>query len=98
MTTRSIPLDLDPSLTVPRRWFGTGALTQGGAAVHQSPRSSRLLRLKQEPAFYPPIGARGLAPQKICDPIIPIRCTRTMFRIIDLAVALPTPTGPPEAV
>jgi hypothetical protein len=46
----------------------------------------------------PPIGARGLAPQKIWEPIIPIRCTNTMLRIIDLAVAWPTPTGPPEAV
>ena len=49
-------------------------------------------------AAHPPIGARGFAPQKICEPIIPIRCTSTMFRIIDLAVAWPTPTGPPEAV
>ena len=29
---------------------------------------------------------------------MPIRCTSTMFKIIDLAVAWPTPTGPPEAV
>ena len=35
---------------------------------------------------YPPIGARGFAPQKICEPIMPIRCTSTMFKIIDLAV------------
>jgi hypothetical protein len=49
-------------------------------------------------AGYPPMGALGLRPQKICDPIMPIRCTSTMFRIIDFAVALPTPTGPPEAV
>ena len=49
-------------------------------------------------AAHPPIGARGLAPQKIWEPIIPIRCTSTMFKIIDLAVAWPTPTGPPEAV
>ena len=28
---------------------------------------------------------------------MPIRCTSTMLRIIDLAVAWPTPTGPPEA-
>ena len=49
-------------------------------------------------AAHPPIGALGLAPQKIWEPIMPIRCTSTMFKIIDLAVAWPTPTGPPEAV
>jgi hypothetical protein len=47
---------------------------------------------------YPPIGALGLAPQNTCEPSIPIRWTSTMLRIIDLAVAWPTPTGPPEAV
>ena len=29
---------------------------------------------------------------------MPMMWTMTMFRTIDLAVALPTPTGPPEAV
>ncbi len=47
---------------------------------------------------HPPIGALGFAPQNTCEPIIPIRCTSTMFKIIDFAVACPTPTGPPEAV
>ena len=46
----------------------------------------------------PPIGARGLAPQKTRVPSIPMMWTKTMFRTIDLAVAVPTPTGPPEAV
>jgi hypothetical protein len=46
----------------------------------------------------PPIGALGLPPQKIAVPTIPIRCTITMLSTIDLAVAVPTPTGPPEAV
>ena len=47
---------------------------------------------------HPPIGALGLAPQKTRVPIIPMMCTKTMFKTIDLAVAVPTPTGPPEAV
>ena len=47
---------------------------------------------------YPPIGARGLAPQKTCVPSIPISVTSTRFSTIDLAVARPTPTGPPEAL
>ena len=47
---------------------------------------------------HPPIGARGLAPQKTWVPSIPMRCTSTMFTTIDLAVAVPTPTGPPPAL
>ena len=46
----------------------------------------------------PPIGARGLAPQKTWVPSIPIRCTSTMLSTIDFAVAVPTPTGPPLAL
>ena len=46
----------------------------------------------------PPIGALGLAPQKTSVPIIPMMCTKTMLSTIDFAVAVPTPTGPPEAV
>ena len=46
----------------------------------------------------PPIGARGLAPQKSWVPSMPMRWTRTMLRTMDLAVAVPTPTGPPEAL
>ena len=46
----------------------------------------------------PPIGARGLAPQKICVPTIPMTCTSTRLSTIDFAVALPTPTGPPPAL
>ena len=45
----------------------------------------------------PPIGARGLAPQKTWVPSIPMRWTITMLRTIDFAVAVPTPTGPPDA-
>ncbi len=47
---------------------------------------------------YPPIGARGFAPQKTWVPSIPMRCTRMMLSTIDLAVAVPTPTGPPLAL
>ena len=47
---------------------------------------------------HPPIGARGFAPQKSCVPSIPMRCTSTMLSTIDLAVAVPTPTGPPLAL
>ena len=49
-------------------------------------------------APHPPIGVRGLVPQNTCVPSIPIIVTSTRFSTIDLAVALPTPTGPPEAV
>jgi hypothetical protein len=45
----------------------------------------------------PPMGARGLAPQKTWVPSIPIRWMSTMFTTIDFAVAVPTPTGPPPA-
>jgi hypothetical protein len=38
-------------------------------------------------SYHPPIGALGFAPQKTWLPSIPIRCTSTMFRIIDFAVA-----------
>jgi hypothetical protein len=47
---------------------------------------------------HPPIGALGLAPQKTRVPIIPMMCTSTMLSTIDFAVAVPTPTGPPDAV
>ena len=47
---------------------------------------------------HPPIGARGLAPQKTRVPSIPMMWTKTILRTMDLAVAVPTPTGPPEAV
>jgi hypothetical protein len=46
----------------------------------------------------PPMGARGFDPQNTCVPSIPTRCTSTVFKTIDLAVAVPTPTGPPEAL
>src|SRR2546423_9391556 len=46
----------------------------------------------------PPIGALGFAPQKIWVPSIPTRWTITVLSTIDLAVAVPTPTGPPPAV
>ncbi len=50
------------------------------------------------PLRYPPIGALGFAPQKTSVPIIPMMWTKTMFKTMDFAVAVPTPTGPPEAV
>ena len=46
----------------------------------------------------PPIGAFGLKPQKTCVPSMPIRWTPTVLKTIDFAVAVPTPTGPPDAV
>src|SRR5204863_8783446 len=46
----------------------------------------------------PTIGALGLAPQKTRVPSIPMMWTKTIFRTIDFAVAVPTPTGPPDAV
>ena len=49
-------------------------------------------------ARQPPIGARGFEPQKTTVPSMPMMWTRTMLKTIDLAVAVPTPTGPPEAV
>ena len=68
-------------------------------------RGKRNLRRDAHPVFaleyrhaHPPIGARGLAPQKSWVPSIPMRCTSTMFRTIDFAVAVPTPTGPPPAL
>ena len=44
------------------------------------------------------MGALGFAPQKIRVPSIPMMWTKTMFSTIDFAVAVPTPTGPPDAV
>ena len=49
-------------------------------------------------SVQPPIGARGFAPQKTRVPIIPMMWTSTMLSTIDFAVAVPTPTGPPDAV
>ena len=46
----------------------------------------------------PPMGARGFAPQKIWVPSMPMRWTSTMLSTIDFAVAVPTPTGPPDAL
>jgi hypothetical protein len=66
---------------------------QANAVIRASRRRGLTGRTAQ-----PPIGARGLAPQNSCVPSIPIRCTETMLTTIDLAVAVPTPTGPPLAV
>jgi hypothetical protein len=60
--------------------------------------SSSVLQPAGASPAHPPIGARGFAPQNTRVPIIPMMCTRTMFSTIDFAVAVPTPTGPPEAV
>ena len=51
-----------------------------------------------ELAAQPPIGARGFAPQKTTVPSMPMMWTTMMLKTIDFAVAVPTPTGPPEAV
>src|SRR3954451_14221561 len=50
------------------------------------------------PFPHPPIGALGFAPQKTRVPNIEMTWTRTMLSTIDVAVAVPTPTGPPDAV
>jgi len=50
------------------------------------------------PKVQPPIGALGVEPQKITVPSMPMMWTRMMLTAIDCAVAVPTPTGPPEAV
>ena len=74
-----------------------------GALVGFDGQGKRRLRRRQSSCEgrghrQPPIGARGLAPQKTWVKIIPIRCTSTRLTTIDLAVAVPTPTGPPEAL
>ena len=66
----------------------------GAGAPARGPRRG----LDEREHRQPPIGARGLAPQKTCVPSIPMRCTSTMFNTIDFAVAVPTPTGPPLAL
>jgi hypothetical protein len=53
---------------------------------------------RQRRLSYPPIGALGFAPQKTTVPSMPMMWTATMLKTIDFAVAVPTPTGPPEAV
>jgi hypothetical protein len=60
-------------------------------------REARLVSALEHRHGHPPIGARGLAPQKSWVPSMPMRCTSTMLRTIDFAVARPTPTGPPPA-
>ena len=69
-------------------WYWKSSCRRGAAAMGLRSLATR----------HPPIGARGLAPQKTCVPSIPMMCTSTMLSTIDLAVALPTPTGPPEAL
>lgn len=59
---------------------------------------SQKLAVHQSRGNYPPMGARGFWPQKICVPSAAINCTSTRLSTIDLAVALPTPTGPPSAL
>jgi hypothetical protein len=81
--------------------FRRGVLFFRSANCHLSLRVS--IDFRQGPSRsrrsgQPPMGALGLAPQKTRVPIIPMMCTRTMFKTIDFAVAVPTPTGPPEAV
>ena len=66
---------------------GVSVLARGAA-----PRAcSSAVRRSSSMHAQPPIGARGLAPQKSCVPSIPMRCTSTMFSTIDFAVAVPTP-------
>ena len=67
-------------------------------SAYRLPRPCSPIRSGPSDTTHPPIGARGFAPQKTCVPSIPTRCTSTMLSTIDLAVAVPTPTGPPLAV
>src|SRR5262245_40665778 len=97
LVVRDLHVEPAQDLVAPERLVDVDELHRGG-------RSRRPL-LAGVPAIFvffghrhPPMGARGLAPQKICVPSIPIRCTSTMFSTIDFAVAVPTPTGPPDAV
>src|SRR3954452_13891791 len=48
----------------------------------------------EEGRGHPPMGARGVAPQKSCVPSAPMRCRATRLRAPPLAVAAPAPTGP----
>jgi len=84
----------------PSRIFDKLGVSSRAAAASLLARSQPIEQTSEtsDGSAQPPIGARGFAPQNTCDPIMPIRCTSTMLRIIDFAVAQPTPTGPPEAV
>ena len=82
-----------------------GDLAVLGLLVGDAPRRGRAPRVVRSSSAIclplspqPPIGALGFAPQKTSVPIIPMMCTKTMLSTIDFAVAVPTPTGPPEAV
>jgi hypothetical protein len=97
------PLKMSPKASPQKRMmspseasqsFGTESQPTPGEAERVAGRAASC----ESPGGYPPMGALGFAPQKTWLPIMPIRCTSTMFKIIDLAVACPTPTGPPEAV
>ena len=58
---------------------------------------ARTGRLAEGNPGQPPIGARGLPPQKIWVVSRPMRWMPTMLATIAFAVARPTPTGPPPA-
>ena len=77
-----IELSIEPLMPVVDRALDRGRSTSPGAVGPDQP----------------PIGARGLAPQNSCVPSMPMMCTETRLTTIDLAVATPTPTGPPLAV
>ena len=108
-----VPLVLVVGAAARRAWPARSrAPGAGSALLGRSPAGSVWLarparlgpRLLSCPSFHasvsvqPPMGARGLAPQKSCVPSMPIRCTSTMLSTIDFAVAVPTPTGPPLAL
>ena len=77
----------------------SGSLGSGSRGFGSGPPSRRISGgLRSSATRQPPIGALGFAPQKIWVPSMPIRCTSTMFSTIDFAVAVPTPTGPPDAL
>src|SRR5215217_4770729 len=75
-----------------------GILDAGRALLTGVPLILVVVRARVGHCGQPPMGARGFAPQKIWVPSMPIRCTSTMLSTIDLAVAVPTPTGPPDAL
>ena len=91
-----------------RRWAARAAarrpwaLLSGRPAAAAVPTAGRCAR--RQPRVTPPSCKSAadwrsrIAPQKICVPTMPMMWTITVLSTIDLAVAVPTPTGPPLAV
>src|SRR5205823_3806897 len=87
-------LSLEPCDLIAQIAAGRGLVDRGKDGLRRD--APPVFALEHRHA-HPPIGARGLAPQKSWVPSMPMRCTTTMLSTIDFAVARPTPTGPPPA-